>query len=90
MENKNIIELKRKFNKLEKERKSLYWEIDALSDNYYQVRVDLRKKFSRLKLIFSRWKQNKDNLTPEILEQLENNLNKFKEYMKKRIKMGEG
>jgi len=85
MENKNIIELKRKFNKLEKERKSLYWLIHNLSDDYYQVRVDLRKKFSMLKSIFLKYKYNKDSLTPEILEQLENNLIKFKKYMEQQL-----
>jgi len=83
--NKNIIELKRKFNKLEKERKSLYWLIDNLDDDFYSIRVELRKKFSQLKMIFLKYKKNKDNLTPEILEQLENNLNKFRNYMDKRI-----
>jgi len=84
MEN-NIIELKRKFNKLEKERKSLYWLIDNLDDDFYFVRVELRKKFSQLKLIFLKYKKNKDNLTEEILEQLEKNLNKFRDYVEKMI-----
>ena len=83
--NKNIIELKKKFNKLEKERKSLYWLIDNLDDDFYAVRKDLRKKFSQLKLIFLKYKKNKDNLTNEILEQLEKNLNKFRDYMDKVI-----
>ena len=84
MEN-NIIELKRKFNKLEKERKSLYCLIDNLDDDFYFVRVELRKKFSQLKLIFLKYKKNKDNLTEEILEQLEKNLNKFRDYVEKMI-----
>ncbi len=83
--NKNIIKLKRKFNKLDKERKSLYWLIHNLNDDYYQVRVDLRKKFSLLKSIFLKYKYNKDSLTEDILKQLENNLIKFKKYMEQQL-----
>ena len=82
---KKQINLIRQFNKLDKERKSLYWEIDTLSDDFYSARVELRKNFSKLKSIFYKYKQNKNLITPEILENLRNNLEKFKVYMEKRI-----
>jgi len=83
---KKRIELIKKFNKLDRERKNLYWKIDTLNDNLYFTRVDLRKKFSRLKTIFYKYKQNKDLINPEILEKLKENLKKFNEYVEKRIK----
>jgi len=83
---KKRIELIRKFNKLNNERKSLYWEIDNLDDNFYLVRVELRKKFSQLKMIFEKYKKNKELLNNEVLEKLENNLIKFKEYIDYKIK----
>jgi len=82
---KKRIELIRKFNKLNRERKSLYWEINNLNDDFYQVRVELRKKFSQLKMIFEKYKKNKELLNNEVLENLENNLIKFKKYIDYKI-----
>jgi len=77
--NKNEIKV---FNKLNKERKSLYWKIHNISDEKRETRVFLRKKFMELKQIFMKYKTDKNLISEKSNKLLESYLNKFKQMLK--------
>ena len=70
----------KKFNKLNKERKSLYWLFNDLEDR--EKRIKIRKAFIKVKAQFMQYKNNKNLLDEKAIKKLKENLNLFKTYLK--------